>query len=112
MTENKAELTASKKKKKLLDFIDKKVFDPILKAKADKYRGDKKTKLEDVQKKTINEQKQFHGLGSAKEVKKNYLSDVHSKAAVKVNRNLEELGLPTLPGFKDEFKKLCEELKI
>jgi hypothetical protein len=68
MAKNKGELTANEKKKKLLGFIDKKVFDPIIKAKAIKYRGDKKTKLEDVQKKTINEQKQFLGLGSAKEV--------------------------------------------
>jgi len=101
------------KRKELLNFIDKNAFDPILKASPNRLSEQDKGKLEDIQRKTENEKKQFHKeYKTAEEVKKNYLSDVRSKAAVKVNKELEHLNLPTLPQLKDEFMELCKKLDV
>lgn len=98
-------------KKELLNFMNKKAFDPILKAKPAKYKEEERGALEDIQRKTENEKKQFaEEYSSVEEVKKNYLSNVRSKAAAKVNDELEKLGLPTLPQHKDEFMNMCEKL--
>ncbi len=100
-------------KKELLNFINKKAFDPIIVAKPDKFKEEDRAALEDIQRKTWNEKKQFNEeYSSAEEIKKNYLSNVRSKAAAKVNDQLEKLGLPTLPQHKDEFMRLCEKLGI
>ena len=100
-------------RKQLLDFINKKAFDPILKAKPNKFKEEEREVLEDLQRKTENEKKQFEEeYTTAEEIKKNYLSNVHSKAAAKVNDQLQKLGLPTLPEHKDEFMELCEKLGI
>jgi len=100
-------------KQELLNFINKKAFDPILKAKPAKYKEEDRSALQDIQRKTENEKKQFaEEYSSADEVKKNYLSNVRSKAAAKVNDQLEKLGLPTLPQHKEEFIKLCEKLGV
>jgi len=101
------------KREELLQFIDKNAFDPVLKASRDKLSEKDKGKLEDIQRKTENEKKQFHDdYKTADAVKKNYLSDVRSKAAAKVNKELEHLHLPTLPEKKDEFMALCKKLGV
>jgi hypothetical protein len=101
------------KREELLKFIDKNAFDRILKASPIGLSEKDKERLEDIQRKTQNEKEQFHKeYKTAEEVKKNYLSDVHSKAAAKVNKELEQLGLPTLPQFKDEFMELCKKLEV
>jgi hypothetical protein len=99
-------------KQQLLDFINKKAFDPILKAKPDKLNDEDREALADVQRKTESEKKNFEDYGSADEIKKNYLSNVRSKAAAKVNDQLEKLGLPTMPEHKDEFMELCSKLGV
>lgn len=99
-------------RKELVDFIDKKAFNKILKASPDDYDGKEKETVEEVIKKTKNEQKKFHDYKSAEEVKKNFMSNVHSKAAKKLNKEIEQLGLPTLPQLKDEFEKLAEKLEV
>ena len=48
------------KKKKLLDFIDKKAFDVVINADPGKYSKEDQKKLEDIQRKTKNEKDQFH----------------------------------------------------
>jgi hypothetical protein len=101
------------KRKELLNFIDKNAFDAVLKASPDKYSEKDRGRLEDIQRKTENEKKQFHDeYKTAEEVKKNYLSDVRSKAAAKVNKELEHLKLPTLPEQKEEFMELCKKLGV
>lgn len=104
---------ADDKRKQLLDFIDNKVFNPVLEANPGKYSDEDKKKLEDIQRKTKNEQKQFHNdYTTAKDVKDGYLSDVRSEAAQKINKELSHLKLPTLPQHKDEFTKLCDKIGV
>jgi|tagenome__1003787_1003787.scaffolds.fasta_scaffold20561995_2 hypothetical protein len=106
-------MSTKDKREELLKFIDKNAFDPILKASPNKLSEKDKGKLEDIQRKTENEKKQFHEeYKTPEEVKKNYLSDVRSKAAAKVNKELEHLNLPTLPELKDQFMELCKKLDV
>lgn len=104
---------ANDKRKQLLDFIDKHAFDVVLKANPNKYSDEDKKKLEDIQRKTKNEQKQFHDdFINPEDVKKGFLSDVRSGAAKKVNDELKHLKLPTLPDIKDDFMALCDKLSV
>jgi hypothetical protein len=101
------------KRDQLLNFIDKKAFDPIIKAKPEDFPEKERDKLEDIQRKTENEKKQFHkDFNTAQKVKKGFLSDVRSPSAKKLNKDLEHLGLPTLPELKSDFEKLCNELEV
>jgi hypothetical protein len=95
-------------KQELLHFLDQHVFNPILKA-AKPHDGANQGKLQDVQDRTRSERERFHHYASAREVVDNYKSDLYSKTAQRVNRELEALGLPTLPSVKDEFLKLAAE---
>lgn len=96
-------------KQELLKFLDQRVFDPILHASPDKYEGSAQKKLKDVQDRTASEKDRFHRYSNAKEVVDNYKSDLHSSTAKRVNRELENLKLPTLPSVKDEFMKVAGE---
>ena len=106
-------MTEEDKRKELIKFIDKKAFDVILKTSAEKYKGKEREIFEGILKKTENEKRKFHEVyKTAKDVKKNFLDNVHSKPALKLDRDLEHLGLPTLPQLKDEFMEVCRKLEI
>ena len=96
-------------KQELLHFLDQRVFDPILRASDDKYSDAEKRKLKDVKDRTRSEKDRFHHYSSAKEIVDNYKSDLHSSTAKRVNRELEELKLPTLPSVEEEFTKVAGE---
>jgi len=93
-------------KQELLHFLDQHVFNPILKASPKGKSDAEQRKLKDVQDKTRSEQERFHHYSSAREILDNYKSDLHSKAAHRVNKELEALNLPALPSVKEEFLKL------
>lgn len=94
-------------KRVLLSFLDRSVFDPILKASPDRYRGADRRKLQDVQDRTKSEKERFHAYRNAKEIIDNYKSDLHSSTAKRVNRELDKLKLPTLPSVEDEFLRVA-----
>ena len=101
-------------REKLLDLLDKKAFDPVLKASPDDYskESDKK-KLQDVQATTRSTQQSYHEkYKTAKDVLDNFRSDLNSHAAQKVHRELRDLGLPTVNDIKDEFENLADELGV
>ncbi len=101
------------KREELLKFIDKHAFDIVIKAPVDKLSDKDREILEDIKRKTENEKAQFHEkFKTAEDVKKNFLSDVRSKSAVRLNKDLERLKLPTLPDIKDEFLELCKKLEV
>ena len=106
-------MKAEEQRKKLLDFIDKKAFDVILTTSPDKFKDKDRETFEGILKKTENEKQKFHGkYKTAEEVKKNFLQNVRSKPAQKLDKDLEHLGLPTLPQLKDEFMDLCKKLEV
>lgn len=101
------------KREKLVHFLDEKAFDPILRKSEEEFSGEQRDKFRDVKRSTENEKHRFHEeYHSAGEVKENYLSDLSSSTARKKNEELEDLGLPRLPEFKDEFMRLCDELDV
>lgn len=101
-------------REKLLRFLDSKAFDPVLKASAEKYHSDAaKKKLEDVKQSTEGSKKRYHEkYGSASEVFKRFKDDLSSDAAKKVQKELKELGLPTLPELSGEFEQLADRLGV
>jgi hypothetical protein len=106
-------MTDKEKRQKLVRFLDDKAFDPILHKSANDYSGKQRQKFEDVKRSTANEKKRFHDkYGTAEEVKRNYLSDLSSRTAKKKQKELDELRLPTLPEFRDEFLELCKKLGV
>ena len=94
-------------KSELLRFLDSHVFNPILRARKSEYQERDQKALADVQDATKSEKQRFRGYRSAAEVRDNYLSDLHSDTAKRINRELKRLKLPRLPDVKDEFLKLA-----
>jgi len=100
-------------RKELINFIDKHAFDVIIHTSPDKFDGKDREKFEDIRRKTKNEQRKFHeDYTSAAAVKQNFLQNVRSRPAQKLDRELEHLGLPTLPQLKDDFQELCRKLGV
>ena len=101
------------KREELVEFLDEKAFDPILSRSASDYpEGHKREIFENVRRSTEKEKKRFHhDYPTARDVKRNYLSDLGSHVAKK-NSELEELGLPRMNQFRDEFMKLCDQLGV
>lgn len=103
----------NEKRKKLIDFLKEKAFEPVLNVSDNDYKSDvEKKKLQDVQQSTKSEVGRFENYESAKEVKDNYLSDLNSSSAKKINNELKDLGLPRLPDLKDEFLSLCNKVGV
>jgi hypothetical protein len=107
-------LTNDRAREKLLDLVDGKAFDPVLKASPSTYSSERdKDRLRDVQDTTRNTQRSFHEkYKSAQAVYENFLDDLHSEAAKKVHRELRDLNLPTLDDNKDEFEQMANELGV
>jgi hypothetical protein len=101
-------------REKLVEFLDKNVFDPILRRGRDGLSADaEKRKLDDVKRSTESEKRRFHeDYRSAEEIRRNYLSDLSSETGKRKSKELEDLGLPTLPQFKEEFLGLCSKLGV
>ncbi|MFP4164337.1 MAG: hypothetical protein ACLFQB_10505 [Chitinispirillaceae bacterium] len=101
-------------REKLVSFLDRHVFDPIINTSEDRFSNEReKSKFRDVLKSTKSEKSRFHErYPTARDVKKNYLSDLNSRTAQKKNAELRELHLPQLPQFKEEFLDLCDRLGV
>lgn len=101
------------KREKLLNFLNKKAFDPILEKSKEDYDSEaEKRRLEEVQRTTKREKERFWRYDTPEEVRENFLNDLSSEAAVEVQEELKELDLPRLPQFKKEFLDLCKELDV
>lgn len=97
---------------KLVEFLEKRAFDPVMKAKPDRYEERDRKKLEDMQRRTKTEIERYRHYGSAEEVVTNFHRDLTSAPAKKVHAELKQLDLPTLDEVRDEFDKLAEELGL
>ncbi|MDP9316677.1 MAG: hypothetical protein M3Q08_07420 [Pseudomonadota bacterium] len=97
----------------LLDFLDRKMFEPVLKASPDDYESDNdKKKLEGVQKTTRSTQESYHKLTTPERVRNEFRGDLNSEAAKKVHNELRSLHLPTANDVKDEFEQLYDKLGV
>lgn len=107
-------MNTEEKRKKLIRFLDRKAFDPILRKSENDFRSEhEREKFRRVKESTEREKERFHNeYHTPVEVKQNYLRDLSSQASKRVNRKLNDLHLPQLPEFKNEFLELCEQLKV
>jgi hypothetical protein len=96
-------------KTELLRFLDSRVFNPILRANKKDYREKDQDALADVQGSTKSEKARFHGYHSAQEIRDNYMSDLHSETAKRINKELRRLKLPRLPDVKDDFLQIADD---
>lgn len=99
-------------KEKLINFLDRRAWKPILKASAKKYEHGDLKRLERVQKKTESQRERYHSYKSAAEVVKRFRGDLSSQAAKKTNADLQKLDLPIQPDVADEFFQLAERLGV
>ncbi len=100
-------------RKKLLDLIDHKAFDPVLNADPKDYPESQRNKLNDVQSTTRSTKKRYHdSYETAHDVYLNYKRDLSSAAAEDVSRELRDLDLPTLTDIKDEVEKKAHDLGV
>jgi hypothetical protein len=105
---------AGDKREKLLDFLDQKAFDPVLRASPSAYRTEHERKmLEDVRQSTESEKRRFHDdYRSARDVRDNFMSDLHSQTGKRISQELDQLNLPSLPKLREEFLDLCNQLGV
>lgn len=94
-------------KSELVSFLDRRVFDPILKASSSGRSDHEKRELEDVQRRTRTEQDRYHHYESAEKVIEMYKDDLSSEKAREVNAKLQRLKLPILADVKEEFLKMA-----
>ena len=92
-------------KGELIEFLNTRVFNPILKAKPSEFKDSQRDDLEYVQRATRDEKTRYEHYGSAQEVLNMFKDDLHSENAKPVNNKLKQLGLPRLEDVRDEFLK-------
>jgi hypothetical protein len=103
---------SSDSKRGMIEFLDKKAFDPVLHARPDSYPETKRAKLDDVQRATRSEKERYHHYSSAEQVYRMFRDDLSSEPAQKIHHELRELGLPTLKDIRGEFDKLASDLGV
>ncbi len=103
---------ASDAKKELVDFLESRAFKPVLDKKPNDYSSDSdRRKLADVQRATRSEIDRYRNdYSSAQQVIQMYKDDLTSEPAKEIDRELDQLGLPTLRDIEPEFRKKVEEL--
>jgi hypothetical protein len=103
---------ASDSKGELLRLIERKAFEPVIRAKPDgRSEADRKA-LEHVQRATQAEIERYRGYGSASELLTNFKRDLHSSAARKVHAELQRLNLPTINDIRDEVEARARDLGV
>jgi hypothetical protein len=93
---------------RLLQFLDERAFAPVLRASREQV--DRREALEDAQARADRLKRRYERYASAEEIHAQFLRDVHTP--VKCDRELDRLGLPTLPRLRRAFLRLIEELGV
>jgi hypothetical protein len=99
-------------RRKLLDFLEHKAFQPVLRADPKHVPANRRDTLREMQDKARTEIERFRHYGPAEEIVTNFRRDQHSAPARKVHQALAELGLPTVNDVRDDFEKLARELGV
>lgn len=105
-------MSETEARQKLVSFLERTVFRPVLDAEPDRYPEGKRPGLADVQRRTETEIERFRHYRSAREVVTNFRRDLSSDAAEKVHRELKALGLPTVNDVRAEFEELASSLGV
>jgi hypothetical protein len=99
-------------KQKLINFLERRVWNPVLKATPSKYSDPDRKVLERVQRKTESQRERYQSYDSAGRLRQEFQDDLQSQQARKVNADLQKLKLPIQADVKDEFFGLADRLGI
>lgn len=99
-------------REQLLEFLEERAFNPVMRASAEGRSEADKRKLAEVQAATKAEIDRFRGYGSAHEIVKNFKRDLDSEPAKKIHAELRTLRLPVINDFKDEFERKADALGV
>lgn len=100
------------KKQKLIAFLERRVWQPILRASPGRYSVADQQRLERVKRKTETQQERYYGYESAGQVRQEFQDDLTSQPAKRVNADLKKLHLPVQRDVADEFFALADALGI
>jgi hypothetical protein len=101
-----------KAKQRLVQFVNRRILDPVLKASAKKYTSSDQKSLERLKKKTEAQKERYAKYKTAGEVRQRFQDDLTSQPAKRVHANLKRLNLPAQPEFKEEFLALADRLGV
>ncbi|HON10744.1 MAG TPA: hypothetical protein PLE24_07740 [Chitinispirillaceae bacterium] len=98
----------------LTEFLDQKVFDPVLEALPEQYSSEiDRKRLVEVQKDILLEKEKFHNpCLSPEQIKESYVRGMYFETNSKLGKELEDLELPRFVELRESFLQLCEELKL
>ena len=97
----------------LLDYIDKNLFDAILRLPSDTYRGKDKENFERIIQEVDDKRQRFHQLKTAAEIKENFLKELSTESVQNSSGRAQHFPeILLLPQLKEDFIKLCKELNI
>jgi hypothetical protein len=109
---------------RLLDFLDRELFEPVMKAKGPS--GRERRRFLDAKRALSEQRRRYRGHAgpgggreyrqdhyiSAEEVREVFLLDTVNRTTARLNDNLEYFGLPSFRTVKDGFLKLCETYQV
>jgi len=103
---------ADKHKQKLIQFLERRVWNPVLRASSGRRSESERKRLERVQRKTETQRERYRGYANAGEVRQEFDDDLRSQPAKRVASDLERLGLPTQREVADDFFALADRLGV
>ncbi|WP_040619257.1 hypothetical protein [Rhodovulum sp. PH10] len=101
-----------RKKRELLDLVERKAFDPVMHARPDGRSPADRDALEEVKRKTESEIERYRGYDSAATLVANFERDLTSEPAKRVHAELRRLDLPTIEDIRDEFERKAADLGV
>ena len=103
-----------RKKEALLDFLDRKVFNPVLEAIPEQYSSEYDQRmLFAVQEKVKSERKLFHKtVLTPQEIKHQYFRHLYFEGKGEIGKELEDLELPRFLQLRGQFIDLCNGLQL
>ncbi|MDO5575909.1 MAG: hypothetical protein Q4F84_02415 [Fibrobacter sp.] len=98
----------------LLEFVDQKIFDPVLNALPEQYSSERDRRmLRHVKECVAIGKRRFHVRSqSAKQVRENYVRELYYETNGIVGRELEDLELPRFIQLRNSFEMLCEKIGV
>jgi transcription initiation factor TFIIIB Brf1 subunit/transcription initiation factor TFIIB len=100
------------KQRELMEFLKRRVFDPVMRADGSGRSDAEKRRLKDVKDATRSEIDRYEHYESAQELVTNFERDLHSDPAEKIQRECKQLGLPILPEVREEFERKARDLGL
>jgi hypothetical protein len=99
-------------RRKLVQFMNRRVLDPVLRVSERKYSETNRKALERLKEKTETQKHRYANYKTAGEVRQRFQDDLTSQPAKRVHADLRRLNLPAQPDFKNEFLALADRLGV